>query len=753
MPDSSRTIRLKLLAAGSSLALVLAGSPGLAAAADVAAGPRPIAPDAPELEQVVVTASKEGAAALAPSTAPLSAFQPTSIVTRSFIEDSVADTSDFTGTLVNTPSVSAVNNNGPGLSEKDAVIRGFGDGEYNVRYDGIPFGDTNDPTHHSTAYFPASTLGAVQVDRGPGQAGDLGQANFGGALNLFSRTLSDTAYAQQKVTVGSWNTYNFVTTLQSGPIASLNGTRITANFQELSSDGALSYAKVREYNQFLKIETPITDRITLTMLATHNSGHTNDPDNNGATLAQVAAYGKDFSMNNDPKSPAYYGYNTIDKHTDFEYARLKGDLGDGFGFENTAYTYAYKNDTLSAADVTQNQAEILAGTYPKSAVGTKAAAAGNKDVIGYDKLNSYRVWGDIVRGSKDFSFGQLRVGAWYETAFTDRHRFDLDRTLNLPNPIEKPPATGPVPPADIQFLEHSKWFQYQLFSDFEWRPTEALTVTPGIKYLDFTRKVSAPVGSKTRIVGDSSSIEFTKTLPFLTANYRVQDNLSVYAQYAKGFLVPPLKVFYVPNADQNAGLKPQQSTNYQLGAVYNTPRFTLDGDVYYIEFTDKFATTGPKSNPFYINLPGTTTYKGIEGDANVLVMEGLSLFVNGSVNSAKDDAGKQIGSAPKWTAGLGAIYKSHGWTVSLLNKFVGPQWADDGEPADYRIKAYSNTNLVLGYDFGRIKAQVGIYNLFDKRNITDISINDGPTPNPLDSHDQYYFQPARSYQFTLRATL
>lgn len=754
MPTPSHAARRALLAAGSGLALALAMAPA-AFAADAAAdaGPRPVGPDSPELEQVVVTAPRGQAANLAPATAPLAAFQPTAIVTRTFIEDSIADTSDFTGALVNTPSVSAVNNNGPGLSEKDAVIRGFGDGEYNVRYDGIPFGDTNDPTHHSTAYFPASTLGAVQVDRGPGQAGDLGQANFGGAIELYSRTLSDTPYAQQKVTAGSWNTFNFVTTLQSGPLDALHGTKITANFQELFSDGALSYAKVREYNQFLKIETPLGEDWTLTMLATHNSGKIHEPDNNGATLAQVAAYGKDFSMNNDPSTPLYQGYNTVRKRTDFEYIRVTGDVGDGFGLENTAYTYYYDNQTLSAADVTQNQAEVAAGIFPKSAVGTKAGPAGNKDIIGYDKLNHYRVWGDILRGSKDFGFGQLRVGAWYETSFTNRHRFDLDRTLNLPNPIEKAPATGPVPPADIQFLEHSKWFQYQLFADFEWRPTEALTVTPGIKYLDFTRKVGSPVESKSRLVGQTSSINFTKTLPFLTVNYRLADNWSVYGQYAKGFLIPPLKVFYVPNDSLNAGLKPQQSTNYQLGSVYNAARLTLDGDIYYIEFTDKFASVGPKSDPYYTNLPGTTKYKGIEGQASFLVSGGLSVFVNGSINSAKDDTGLTIANAPKWTAGAGIIYKHDGWSVSLLNKFVGPQWADDGEPADYKIGSYSNTNLVVGYDFGRVKAQVGLYNLFDQRDVTDISINDGPTPNPLDSHDQYFFQPPRSFQFTLRATI
>ncbi|MBU4433654.1 MAG: TonB-dependent receptor [Alphaproteobacteria bacterium] len=756
MAMSSNTVRIRMLGAASCLALMML-EPHAALAADAvdaaaAQANRTLSPDAPELEKVVVTASKGAAATMAPSSAPLEAFQPTAIINRTFIEDSVSDTSDFTGVVVLSPSLSGVSNNGPGLSEKDAVIRGFGDGEYNVTYDGIPFGDTNDPTHHSTAQFPASTIGAAQVDRGPGEAGDLGQATFGGSINLLSRALVDEPYIQQKLTLGSWNTRNVVTTMQTGKVAGLRDTRITANFQELWSDGYLSFSKTHAFNQFLKIETPLTDRITLTILATHNRGRIYKPDNDGATLAQVAAHGKSYALNDDPKSTAYYGYNRANKETDFEYVRLKGDLDHGFGFENSLYSYSYYNSTFSATDVTQNQAEVAAGTYPSGAVGTKAGPTGNKNVAGYDKLNSYRVFGDIVRGSKDFAFGQLRAGAWYETSFTDRHRFDLDRTIGVPNPIEKPPATGPIPAADIQFVEHSKWFQYQVFSDFELHPMANLTVTPGVKYMSFTRKVSAPVGSKTRLVNDSSTVTFEKTLPFATANYRLADNWSAYAQYAKGFLVPPLKVFYVPTPEAHGGLRPQQSTNYQFGSVYNANHLTVDGDVYYIEFIDKFGKVGSKSDPYYTNLPGTTVYKGVEGQATYAVGHGLALFANGSINSAKGEDHKQIANAPEWTAAGGLIYKDNGWSVSFLNKVVGRQWAAEGEVSAYTVKTYSNSDLVVGYDFGRIKAQLGIYNLFDHQDVTDISIIDGPTANPLANHDQYFFQPERNYQATLRAT-
>ena len=217
--------------------------------------------------------------------------------------------------------------------------------------------------------------------------------------------------------------------------------------------------------------------------------------------------------------------------------------------------------------------------------------------------------------------------------------------------------------------------------------------------------------------------------------------------------MPPLKVFYVPFVGAHPAVKPQLSTNYQAGTVYNIDKFTFDADLYYIEFTDKFSQIGLKSDPFYTNLPGITVYQGVEGQATYAFDFGLALFVNGSINSAKDSTHKQIHGAPEWTAAAGLIYKYNGVYVSFLNKFIGRQWGVDGEPAAYEIASYSTTNLIVGYDFGRFKIEAGVYNLFDNQNITDLSVNDGPTANPLDSHDQYFFQPERNFQVTLRATI
>ncbi|MDE2427461.1 MAG: TonB-dependent receptor plug domain-containing protein, partial [Burkholderiales bacterium] len=136
--------------------------------------------------RVVITGSAVGNRA--PVQTSLKATQPQSIITATFIEQSVTPLGDYNAVAKIAPSVgSGESANGPGLAETKVTLRGFQDGEYNMTYDGIPFGDTNDPSHHSTSYFPARIIGGMVIERGPGNASNLGQATFGGSINLYSK--------------------------------------------------------------------------------------------------------------------------------------------------------------------------------------------------------------------------------------------------------------------------------------------------------------------------------------------------------------------------------------------------------------------------------------------------------------------------------------------------------------------------------------------------------------------------------------
>ncbi|MDI7775779.1 TonB-dependent receptor [Asticcacaulis sp. EMRT-3] len=755
-----RAGRLGLLA---SSAITLSLIAGVAFAQDSAS--QPDQPDVSDsaIKTIIVKTERSKAAATAPTKASVDATQPQSIISRPYIDLVVPETGDFTSVAQIAPSVSGTQGNGAGYGDAKLVLRGFQDGEYNITYDGIAYGDTNDPSHHSNTFFPASTIGALVVDRGPGMAGDLGQANFGGAIHMYSNKVTDDTSFTQKLSYGSFNSYQAVSIIQTGIIPDTGGAKALVNLQTRKTDGALSYFGLKSDNWEFKIEKPFGDNWKLTVLATHNQNFSYQPDNDGATLAQVAKYGKDFYMTNDPSSPTYYKYNRILKNTAFAYAKLEGDLGHGWSLDDTVYTYYYSNKTLSALDVT-GQTPLgtygyAAGVDPLTSTAKPTIANGDPTgMSGYDKFNYYDVNGNILRVNKQFSFGTLKMGGLAETSDTFRHRYDYQINPNDPYDTsikdyrEKNCVTAETigttnvkcNPDDrsVQYDERSWWTQYQLFADFIWTPTDNLTITPGLKNIQFTRNLAGKIKAKPTLsyISTPEAETFRKTLPFLTVNYKLRKNWSVYGQYAQGFLVPPLKDLYVNDVSQNT-VEPEQTTNYQFGSVYNGSHVSLDGDVYQIDFKNKFAC-----NNVYCYNQGAVTYKGIEGQAAYAFDFGLTVFANASMNSAKSDTSHlQIGQAPKSTLGFGGIYHSGPVKAALTFKQVGEQWADDGEPADYKIKAYNNVNLALSYDFGqRYTAKIQVDNLLDSRNITKITINGAP-------YDQYYYQAPTNAMLTLSA--
>jgi iron complex outermembrane receptor protein len=760
------------LVAGTALALCLGA--GQACAAEAAAGSGPVQVD-PEhadfgvrVDELVIT-GQSAAVTAAPVKSSLKATEPQSIVTREAIDQFIPATADYTQIVNLTPSMSGTSFNGPGLGEAKSTLRGFKDGEYNITYDGIPWGDANGPTHHSTSFFPSSTIGAVVVDRGPGEASQLGAASFGGSVNLFSPEVSDVRGGSQALTAGSWNTLMSVTKLNTGDIAQLNGAHALFNFQELSTDGYLTYNKATAYNQLVRAVFPLMDSWKLTVLGTWNFTKIHTNDNAGATLAQVALHGKNYALNNDPTSPNYYNYNVVNKHTYFNYAKLTGDVTPSLKLEDTIYSYYYKNDTESTLDptlspndlagidpnnpkLTPAQVQIARGLFTTTSAGVKQAG----HIPAYTKLNVYKIYGDILHLDQDLPFGALKAGLWIEHADTGpRARFDYEAGTRAQDFRQKVLAGVPQ---YLEYNQNSGWDQYQPFVDLVWNATPQLTVTPGVKYVNWEISVDADVNQKSRQPFHGSKT-FEKTLYFLTANYRVRDNLSAYAQYATGILVPDISVTQVaaPNLDD---LKPQLSTNYQVGAVYHGGSLTLDADAYYIEFKNKLqsALNPVTKETDQFNLGGAT-YKGIEAQATWLATGNLYVFANGSINSARTKGlvdpthgitvvgGKQIAGAPESTAAVGAVFHNDSWTVSLIDKYAGRQWAAEGEPAAYAIPGYHSADLTAVYRFGegRYRIEGAIYNLTDSQHFTNIK------PGKTVPYDQYFYQAERSYQVSVKA--
>src|SRR5690348_1829529 len=93
-----------------------------------------------DVETVVVTGTQFNPD-VAPAKASLETMEPQTIINQSYIQDSVADTADYTTILAIAPSMSGQDINGPGLSDGNVknTLRGQPDGNFVMQYDGIPF--------------------------------------------------------------------------------------------------------------------------------------------------------------------------------------------------------------------------------------------------------------------------------------------------------------------------------------------------------------------------------------------------------------------------------------------------------------------------------------------------------------------------------------------------------------------------------------------------------------------------------------
>jgi iron complex outermembrane recepter protein len=706
--------------AGSSGQPVDLGQVGATGAADAATDTDPNAPNA----------EAKTATAIAPTQSSLKATQPQTILNSHLIRNIAQPNSDYLAIAQYAPSVVNATPNGAGYSSKSGTVRGFQDGQYNVTFDGIPFGDPSAFGHATVSFFPAAVLDHVIIDRGPGTASTVGNATFGGTISLFSETPPQTAGGRLFSAIGTGASWEEGGVLNSGVISQTGGTTAQLNFDHTRSNGLLENAGFRRNNFAFKLEQPVGDNTVVTFF----SSVSDTIWNTFSAITQETAnrFGKSFgNLNSDPTSQAFAGYNTDHRRADFEYIGVQSDLG-VVRIDNKVYTYALSDEGLGGLDTTMrtpNSVNLADGGVP-----------------GTQSLSQYRSWGDIFKIEGDVGHGwtstTIRAGTWLEHARISQFEQDVDLRSNTPVQFLTNPGKGSLVNNNTAVTNTA-----QTFIEFEWKPTQRLTITPGYKHINFNRSFDG----LQNFIGLNDSASYSADLGSVTANYRITQPVSVYASWAMGFQAPPVSVLQ-SLAPQQAPLDPQKTLNYQSGVVYQSDRLAADFDAYYINFQNEINSTletvdGVTNQPVFFNQGGVI-YKGLEAEATYQVGHGFAVTANGSLNSAKSKATLlTIANAPSSTALFGVLYDRGPFFGSVLTKYVGPRFTANGEDPknpNAKLPAYWYTDVVLGYRYNkRLKLQLLVDNVFNRRTATE---GNGAAVDPT-----FYFLPVRN--FTLQATV
>jgi iron complex outermembrane receptor protein len=682
------------------------------------------------LTEVEVTEGKVSAMTEAPVEGKLDAIQPVSIISAQTIANTIAPTADY-ATIANiAPSVVNIETEGPGLSESKMLsMRGFQDGQFNVTYDGIPFGDANGETHHTTSYFPAKVLGGEVIERGPGTAADIGENTFGGTIGLLSKDPRADEATVLTLSDGSWDTFLGNVEINTGELPKLNNASVVMTYQYMSSDGYRTFSYLQRNTYYLKYVQPIGQNTTLTIVGNYNNIKFNNPGT--VTQAQIAQFGRNYGLDFNPFDPNtnFYPYNYQQKQADFEYIALKSRLGGDISVADKAYTYAYNNDShessvdpIPLAAVTKYPGAAYTGpayvnnafnTLPNTGDGQTAASGivNDNDPGGRIKVNAYRALGDylaLIHGEDTDLEEQL--GIWGEYTVADRYAYYLDYSpaYLAANPQDNT-KFGAIDLANsgsiakgftTAFKPGYQWYMHvynktvQPYADLIWRPIKSLTIEAGVKDSNFTIDLEAPLNQGTK-QPDFANYTYTNWEPHFSANYLITPDWSAYLQVAKGIAYPIVTdEENVPNDAKDtvltynpANLKEEQTINYQLGTVFKTDRFNADADVYLIDINNLVSSvTDPNdpTNTLYFQSKGAWV-SGLEVEGTYYVGGGLSVYANGSLNRAvfKTDAGvpefnvASLGAfgangVPNSTGSIGAVFNRAGWFASIADKYVGP---------------------------------------------------------------------------------
>jgi iron complex outermembrane recepter protein len=716
-------------------------------------------------DQITVEAadSNSPAAQHAPLDALLSATSARSEISSTYIRNFASPIADF-GELTNlVPGSFTTNSNGVGLGQSTTTFRGFPDGDFDIDFDGIPFFDTNTPSHHSWAFFPSQWIGGIDFDRSPGSASTIGPTPFGGSIHLLSQDLFTEQNIRGGVSYGSFNTFLFDGEYNSG---NFGGTEKRSNLfvdvHHTSSDGYQTFNYQTRNAGSLKYQYQLSAKTVLTGFSGVVWVDANTP-NLSSTRAQLLEFGDNYLLQNtDPTQANYYPYNYYHVPTDFEYVGVDSDLGRGWRVDVKPYTYNYDNSEFY-------------GKQPKQASGINPAncaqtAAGNKDIspCAVDKYNSYRKYGETAAVSQTSKLGVFRTGLWYEWANTNRHQTPS-------NPFTKVDDVLP------NFNETYQTNSFQPYGEYEWHATRRLSVTAGLKFAYYTMgfKQYADNGGKIGNLNGAPFIfnhaNYHSWLPSLDGNYRIKPNWSVYGQVATGSVIPPTSVFDVTGGQVAVPPKPQTSTTYQTGTVLKLKRVTFDADYYHIRFQNGYSSEidNNKNDAEFgesINFisPSSVT-QGAEFESNIYIGRGLGLYLNATKGQAtyvgtltayspsgttsnplvvQAPSGLWVASTPSDTEAEGLTYQEKSWDLGIFNKRVGSQWADNGGYHNQqRVDPFSTTDAYLNYTvrsdsrFNQTKFRLSFNNLFGSHNETSVTPGGALATQTLTSGGLTYTDP------------
>ncbi|MBM4199370.1 MAG: TonB-dependent receptor [Gammaproteobacteria bacterium] len=301
-----------------------------------------------------------------------------------------------------------------------------------------------------------------------------------------------------------------------------------------------------------------------------------------------------------------------------------------------------------------------------------------------------------------------------------------------------------------------------VFADGTWNITDSLRLIGGARWTQdklsyFHNRVPTPFagqpGIRTDLSGFKGSNDSDNVSGRAGLQYDLNDDVMVYASYARGYKGPAYNVFFNMTLNNTPVIEAETADSYELGlkSTLLDGRMLLNAAVFDAKYDDFQANNFLFLNGTLITTltnAGKVSSKGFELDVQARPNDMLTFGAGVAYTDAKVDnfftppgqnstvrAGTSLPLAPEWKASLNGDLNipvgSFTVVPSMVVSYQGTSFADLNEPAALRIPGYTTVDLTVAVrdESDRFRIALVGRNLADK-SFTVLKTGGGPGGAP-----------------------
>lgn len=297
-------------------------------------------------------------------------------------------------------------------------------------------------------------------------------------------------------------------------------------------------------------------------------------------------------------------------------------------------------------------------------------------------------------------------------------------------------------------------------------------ITPGLRFdwYELNPQETAAYRDNPNVgpnAGDLPSSSSDSALsPKVMVSWQALEEVTFYAQWAKGFKAPTADQLYLDYGDPgtylrlgNPDLKPETSSGYEIGARLGDD--DLGGSITWFDNWYRNFIDAVDVDPESVGVPsgsyplGVTAYQnrarvriyGIEAAAHWRFGDGWRSWASLAWAVGRDEgADVYLNSVPPLRAIVGLGYDAASWgadaSVTMATKRDKVE-----EDTQFKAPGYAIVDVTGWWEPERlngVRIQAGVFNLFDRKYYDALNVPDDPT-QPL----RYYTEPGRSVRLNL----